>query len=82
MKAILDIEVPCQVSGLKLNGSACDFHKIPLILLDNGTLMSYCPNHRARFFISDRTTVHMIMRTANIVERIEKPIKERKHGTT
>lgn len=82
MKAILDIDVPCSVSGLRLNGQVCEFHKVPLILLDNGTIMTYCPNHRSRSFISDRTTVHMIMKSANIIQRIDKPIKEPKHGTT
>jgi len=82
VKAILDIEVPCIVSGLKLNGRVCEFHKVPLILLDNGTIMAYCPNHRARSFVSDRTTSHLIMKSAKIVERIQKPLKEPKHGTT
>ncbi len=82
MKAILDIDVPCPTSGLKFNGRICEFHKVPLILLDNGTIMAYCPNHRARCFISDRTTCHMIAKSANVIERIDKPIKEPKHGAT
>lgn len=82
MKAILDIEVPCPVSGLRLNGRICDFHKVPLMLLDNGTIMAYCPNHRARSFIADRTTSHMIAQSANVIQRIDKPIKEPKHGST
>ncbi len=82
MKAILDIEVPCPVSGLKLNGRVCDFHKVPLMLLDNGSIMAYCPHHRARTFISDRTTSYMITQSANVIDQINKPIKEPKNGTT
>lgn len=82
MKAILDIEVPCPVSGVPLNGRVCDIHRVPLMLLDNGTIMAYCPHHRGRTFISDRTTCYMIMQSAHIVERIDKPIKEQKHGAT
>ena len=83
VKVILDIEVPCPVSGLKLNGKICDFHKVPLIRLDNGSIMAYCPNHRSRTFIADRTTCFMISKDANVVERIPQPLKkEPKHGAT
>ena len=82
MKVILDIEVPCPVSGLTLNGRVCELHKVPLIRLDNGSIMAYCPNHRSRSFIADKTTCYMIAKVANVVERIEQPLKEPKHGTT
>jgi hypothetical protein len=82
VKAILDIEVACPVSGLKLNGVICDLHKVPLIRLDNGCLMAYCPNHRVRAFISDRTTCHMISKFAQVLERIEQPFKDGKNGKT
>ena len=82
MKAVLDIEVPCPVSSLRMNGQLVEIHRVPLMLLDNGCLMAYCPNHRSRAFISDRTTVQWIMKTAQIIRRIEKPVKEPKNGTT
>lgn len=82
MKAVLDIEVPCHTSGLVLSGRMVEVHRVPLMLLDNGTLMAYCPAHRNRSFLSDPTTVHLILKTATIVRKIEKPIKEPKHGTT
>lgn len=82
MKVILDLEVPCPVSGLYLNGKVCDYHKVPLIRLDNGTIMAYCPNHRSRTFIADKTTCYMISKVAQVVERIPQPLKEPKNGTT
>ena len=82
VKVILDIEVPCPVSGLMLNGRICELHKVPLIRLDNGSIMAYCPNHRSRSFIADKTTCYMIAKVANVVERIAQPLKEPKHGTT
>lgn len=82
VKAILDIEIACPVSGLRLNGVLCEVHKIPLIRLDNGCLMGYCPNHRVRAFIADRTTCHMISKNATVLERIEQPFKDRKNGKT
>lgn len=82
VKVILDIEVPCPVSGLVLNGRVCELHKVPLIRLDNGSIMAYCPNHRSRSFIADKTTCYMIAKVANVVERIEQPLKEPKHGKT
>jgi len=82
VKEILDIEVPCLVSGLTLNGKVCDFHKVPLIRLDNGSIMAYCPNHRSRSFIADRTTCFLISKVAKVVDRISQPLKEPKHGPT
>jgi len=82
MKAVLSVDVPCHTSGLSLGGRIVECHRVPLILLDNGTLMAYCPNHRNRSFISEPTTVHLILKDATIIRRIEKPIKEPKQGTT
>lgn len=83
VKVILDIEVPCPVSGLVINGQTCVFHKVPLIRLDNGTIMAYCANHRSRTFIADKTTCYLISKVANVVERIPQPNKkEPNHGTT
>ena len=82
MKVILDIQVPCPVSGLKLGGAICEFHKVNLMRLDNGSIMAYCPNHRARSFVSDRTTCFLISQSARVLERIEKPVKERENGSS
>jgi hypothetical protein len=82
MKAVLDIEVPCPVSGLKLNGVICQFHKVPLMMLDNGTIMSYCPNHLMRCFISERITCSMNLKDAVVVQRIEKHVKGRRNGSS
>lgn len=81
VKVVLDIEVPCPMSGLVLGGRVCDLHKVPLIRLDNGSIMAYCANHRVRCFISDPTTCFLISKVANVVERIPQPLKESKNGT-
>lgn len=82
VKEILDIEVPCALSGLVLNGMVCELHRVPLIRLDNGSIMAYCPNHRTRTFIADRTTCYLILKVAHVVERVSQPLKEKNDGST
>ena len=82
MKAVLDATALCPVSGQRVSGSLVDPHRLPLMLLDNGTIMMYCPNHMTRAFISDRTTVRLILQGTKIIERIEKPVKGAKHDQT
>jgi hypothetical protein len=81
-RGVLDIEVPCHVSGLLVGDTRIGIHMVPLVLLPNGSLMAYCPNHRNRSFIADATTIHLILKNATIVRKIEKPIKEPKNGKT
>lgn len=82
MKTVLDIEVPCMISGMRLGGFQVPLHRVPLVVLDNGSIMAYCPNHRWRSFIGDITTVQEILKVAKVVRRIEKPLKEKKYGST
>jgi hypothetical protein len=86
VKVVYDINIACPVSGLRLSGRTCEVHMIPLMLLDNGTIMGYCPNHKTRVFISDRITSYYIQKTGQVIDRIPNPpkplYKERKHGPT
>lgn len=88
MKLILDAEAPCPVSGMLIRGVRVPYHTLPLQVLNNLTIMIYCPNHKVRSFIGDRTTCAAIIEERKVLHRVERHIpnkelkKEAGHGTT
>jgi hypothetical protein len=63
----LDIEFLCPLSGIRLKTGVIPIHKMAVLQCDNGSLFARCPNHVARCFIADITTVNAIMESSTIV---------------
>ena len=82
MKEVLDTEGLCPTTTMVIRGQQVMPHRVHLQVLDNGTIMGYCPNHQTRWFIGDRGTVADIRMSSQVISRIERPVKEPKHGTT
>lgn len=81
MKLVLDLDLACPVSGIVIQGGKIPYHTLPVQVLDNGTIMVFCPHHLVRVFVGDKITCRSIVESSKIIERIDKK-KEAKHGTT
>lgn len=82
MKAVLSTKGPCPASGLLVYGKTIPFHEVHLQSLENGIVMGYCPSHLTRWFIGERGMCFDIRQTAQVIERLYKPVKGKKHGET
>jgi hypothetical protein len=64
----LDIEFFCPLSGVKLKTGVIPPHKMSVLQCDNGSLFARCPNHVARCFVADITTVNSVMEASIVVK--------------
>ena len=64
----LDIEFFCPLSGVRLKTGVIPPHKMSVLQCDNGSLFARCPNHVARCFIADITTVNSVMEASIVVK--------------
>jgi hypothetical protein len=79
----LDLELFCPMSGLRLKDHTIVPHKMALMQCENGVLFARCTQHVARCFISDFSTVKMVMEHAVVLKVTEKgKRKETVHGKT
>lgn len=82
IRKYIDTQLFCPLTGAKLKGQVIQPHKMVMMQCENGSIFAKCPHHVVRCFISDFTTVKMIMETAKIVKIVDTKAKEGKHVTS
>lgn len=79
----LDIKFFCPLSGVEIDGQVIPAHRMAVMQCANGVLFARCPNHVARCFIADFTTVRNVMDKAVVLQITDRTSrKERKNGQT
>ena len=78
-KKLLDTELFCPLSGLKVAGQVIPPHKMGVMQCVNGSLFAKCPAHLVRCFIADFSTVKLIVSNAKVLRVIEVNRKENKN---
>jgi len=79
IRKYIDTQLFCPLTGAKLKGHIIPPHKMYMMQCENGSLFAKCPHHVVRCFISDFTTVKMIMDASKITKIVDTNKKETKH---
>lgn len=79
IRKYIDTQLFCPLSGAKLQGKVVQLHKMQMMQCENGSLFAKCPHHVVRCFISDFSTVKVIMEMSKIVKIVDTKAKEKKH---
>jgi len=82
IRKYIDTQIYCPLVGTKLQGKVVQPHKMVMMQCENGSIFAKCPHHVVRCFISDFTTVKMIMEMSKIVKIVDSKAKEKKHVTS
>ena len=65
-KRVVDLEIWCPLSGVRLGNLVITNHKIGVFVCANGSLMGYCPTHVLRCFVGDPDTVDRVKQNYQI----------------
>jgi hypothetical protein len=78
-RALLDLEIHCPWSGIKLKGKVIPVHKVRVMRCANGVLFSICQIHKARTFTADQNTIAEVIQSVNVLEITQKPPPRKSH---
>lgn len=79
IRKYIDTQLFCPLSGSRFKGQVVPLHKMYMMQCENGALFAKCPHHVVRCFISDFTTVKMIMDVSKVTKIVDTNKKEQKY---
>lgn len=79
-RALLNLEIHCPWSGIKLNGKVIPVHKTRVMRCQNGVLFSICQIHKARSFTADPNTIAVVIQSVDVLEITQKPPRKSHHS--
>lgn len=77
-RTLLDLQVWCPWSGIKIGDRKTPPHKVSVIVCENRTLYSFCPECQTRSFTLNYNLVARVIQNSTILNVTEKPGRGRK----